>query len=286
LRDHLTAELSTFTGRQASEHSYNDRRFRMRRTLVLLPLLLLPLTAAADECRYSAPRNLQDDLAGVRGVQIELHSQDMHLNGSGNSGGLTLTGRACASSESALENLQVTKHREGDQLIIDVGGHSSIDISFFGVSYQNLDLQIQLPSNMPVTVNTGSGDAYISGLAQLDAQTGSGDLHVNNISGEVRITNGSGDVDITDIGSLHVGSVGSGDLKAMGVKSDVHVGSVGSGDLVLDHVGGSVDVGTLGSGDLTVRDVGGNLTVGAKGSGDVTHSDIRGRVNVPHDDDD
>ncbi|GLQ95877.1 DUF4097 family beta strand repeat-containing protein [Dyella mobilis] len=259
----------------------------MRRTLVLLmPLLLLPLVAAADECRYSAPRNLHDDLSGVRGVQIELHSHDMHLMGSGNSRSLEVTGRACASSESKLSNLQVTSHREGDQLIIDVGGNNNIDVSFFGVSYENLDLQIQLPSSMPVTVNTGSGDAYVSGLSQVNAQTGSGDLHINDISGAVTVTAGSGDVEVANIGSLRAGSVGSGDLKATTVRSDVHIGSVGSGDVELDQVSGSVDVGTLGSGDLTVRNVRGNLTVGAKGSGDVTHSNIGGSVNVPHDDDD
>lgn len=258
----------------------------MRRTLVLLPLLLIPLMAAADECRYSAPRNLHDDLAGVRGVQIELHSHDMHLVGSGGSRALDITGRACASSEAKLSNLQVTSHREGDQLIIDVGGNNNIDVSFFGVSYENLDLQIQLPSTMPVTVNTGSGDAYVSGLNQVDAQTGSGDLHINNIAGAVSVTAGSGDVEIADIGSLRAGSVGSGDVKALGVRSDVHIGSVGSGDVVLDKVDGNVDVGTLGSGDLTVRNVRGNLTVGAKGSGDVTHSNIGGKISVPHDDDD
>src|SRR6201999_4037508 len=115
----------------------------MRRILLLLPLLLLPLTAAADECRYSAPRNLHDDLAGVRGVQIELHSHDMHLVGSGSSRSLEITRRACASAEAALANLQVTSHREGDQLIVEVGGGHGVNISFFGVSYQDLDLQIQ-----------------------------------------------------------------------------------------------------------------------------------------------
>jgi hypothetical protein len=258
----------------------------MRRLLVLLPLLAIPLTAAADECRYSAPRNLHDDLSGVRGVQIELHSHDMHLIGSGSSSSLELTGRACASSQSALDNLQVSSHREGDQLIIDVGGRNAVNISLFGVSYQELDLQIQLPSNMPVSVNDGSGDAYISGLSQLDAQTGSGDLHISNIAGAVSVITGSGDIDIAEIGSLRAGSVGSGDLKARSVKSDVHIGSVGSGDVELDQVGGNVEVGTLGSGDLTVSNVRGDLTVGAKGSGDVSHRNIAGKINVPHDDDD
>lgn len=258
----------------------------MRRTLVLLPLLLISLTAAADECRYSAPRNLHDDLSGVRGVQIELHSHDMHLVGTGNSGSLEITGRACASSQSALDNLQVTSHREGDQLIVDVGGGHGVNISFFGVSYQDLDLQIQLPSSMPVSVNDSSGDAYIGGLSQVDVQTGSGDVHIHDISGEVSVTNGSGDVDIAHIGSLRAGSVGSGDLTARDITHNAHIGSVGSGDVVLDKVGGNVDVGTLGSGDLTVSNVRGDLTVGAKGSGDVSHSNISGRVSVPHDDDD
>jgi Toastrack DUF4097 len=257
----------------------------MRRTFVLLALLLISLSAAADECRYSAPRNLHDDLSGVRGVQIELHSHDMHLVGSGTSTALELSGRACASSQSALDNLQVTEHREGDQLIIDVGSNHSFNISVFGVSYEYLDLQMQLPANMPVTLTAGSGDAYISGLNQLDAQTGSGDLHIDRIAGAVSVTAGSGDIEISDVGSLRAGSVGSGDLKARNVHNDVHIGSVGSGDVVLDQVGGSVNVGTLGSGDLTVDNVHGDLIVGAKGSGDVSHNNVGGRVSVPHDDD-
>lgn len=258
----------------------------MRHALVLLALLSLPLAAAAGECRYSAPRNLHDDLAGVRGVQIELHSHDLHLVGGSNTGGLQLTGRACASSQSALDNLQVTSHREGDQLIIDVGQSHSFNVGVFGVSYEYLDLQAQLPANMPVTLNTGSGDAYVSGLTQLNAQTGSGDLHVNHISGEVSVTSGSGDIELSDIGSLRVGSVGSGDVQARSIQRDATIGTVGSGDVTLEHVGGSVNVSTIGSGDLVVKDVRGNLIVGAKGSGDVTHSDIGGKVSVPHDEDD
>ena len=258
----------------------------MRRTLVILALSLIPLAAAADECRYSAPRSLHDDLSGVHGVQVELHSQDMHLAGSGSSTALDIRGRACASSQAQLDNLQVTEHREGDQLIIDVGSNHSFNIRVFGVSYDYLDLQMQLPANMPVTVTSGSGDAYISGLTQVDAQTGSGDLHISNIAGAVSVTAGSGDIEIANVGSVHAGSVGSGDIKARTVHNDVHIGSVGSGDVVLDQVGGSVEVGTLGSGDLSVSNVHGDLTVGAKGSGDVSHSNIGGKVNVPHDDDD
>jgi hypothetical protein len=255
----------------------------MRYLIVLLALL--PLAAAAGECKYSAPRNLHDDLAGIRRVQIELHSHDLHLVGVGNSGGLQLNGRACASSQSALDNLQVTSRREGDQLIIDIGGHNTFNVGLFGVSYAYLDLQAQLPSSMPVSLHTGSGDAYVTGLAQLDAQTGSGDLHVDHISGEVSVTTGSGDVELSDVGSVRAGSVGSGDLKVRNVRDGVNVGNVGSGDVTVEHVGGSVHVDTIGSGDVAAKDVRGDLVVAAKGSGDVTHSNIGGKVSVPHEDD-
>jgi hypothetical protein len=254
----------------------------MRYLLALLALL--PLAATATDCRYTAPRNLHDDLNGVHRVQFELHSHDLHLAGSNGAGGLQINGRACASSQSALDNLQVTSHREGDQLIIDVGTDHSFNVGIFGSSYAYLDLQAQLPPNMPVSIHTGSGDVYASGLTQLDTHTGSGDLHIDHIAGNVSVNSGSGDVELSDIGSLRVGSMGSGDIKARNVREGVNVGNVGSGDITLEHVGGSVYVGTIGSGDVVVKDVHGDFTVGAKGSGDVTHSDVMGKVSVPRED--
>ena len=257
------------------------------RRLFAAALLLAPFTVfAATSCKYEAPRNLQLDLAGVRAVQIEVHNQALHLTGSSSEKGLTLNGRACASDKSALENLQVTQRREGDQLLLDIGGDNHFSFSLFGNSYANLEVTVQLPVALPVTVSVGSGDADVSGVQQLQSNVGSGDLHVHQVSGKFATSVGSGDVDATDIGSLDLGSVGSGDFKATGVTGDARVGSVGSGDVVLRKVGGSVHADTLGSGDFTVSDVAGDFSLGAKGSGDVKHSGVKGKVSVPHDDDD
>lgn len=255
------------------------------RRLFAAALLLVPFAAfAVTPCKYEAPRNLQLDLAGVRAVQIGVHNQNLHLTGSSIKG-LTLTGRACASDKTLLDGLQVTQRREGDQLLIDIGGDNHISFNLFGSSYANLDVSVQLPASLPVTVSVGSGDADVSGLQQLQSNVGSGDLHVHNVSGKFATSVGSGDVDATDIGSLELGSVGSGDFKAAGITGDARVGSIGSGDVVLRKVGGSVRADTLGSGDLTVSDVAGDFSLGAKGSGDVSHSDVKGKVSVPKDDD-
>lgn len=257
------------------------------RRVILAALLFAPLVshaAHADDCKYEAPRNLTLDLAGVREVQVELHSHDLHLTGTGASGG-AVTGKACASDPKLLDELTVTQRREGDRLIVEAGNQGHTHISF-GYNYTDLKLDMQLPSQIPVVLNVGSGDAWVTGLQKLRTQVGSGDVHISKISGPVALSVGSGDIDVNDVGSLEVGSVGSGDLKINGVRGDARFGSIGSGDIGLRHVGGSVRVDTLGSGDLGVHDVEGDFTLGAKGSGDVSHSGIKGKVSVPRDRDD
>lgn len=257
----------------------------MFRPLVFL-LLLAPLAAfATDQCKYSAPRHLQADLAGVRSVRIDVNSYDLHVNGSAALQGLELDGRACASDQSMLERLTVSQHREGDRLVIELGADHHMGFSLFGSSYSDLEVTVKLPANLPVEVEVGSGDADVTGVAQLETHVGSGDLHVHRIAGAFRTSVGSGDVDAEDVGSLDAGSIGSGDLKVRGVKGDAHIGNVGSGDVSLGRVAGSVHADTLGSGDLTVEDVGGDLHLGAKGSGDVEYHGVKGKVSVPTDED-
>ncbi|HWU77988.1 MAG TPA: DUF4097 family beta strand repeat-containing protein [Rhodanobacter sp.] len=255
------------------------------RHLALACLLFVPLGAIAATCKFKAPRHLQLDLAGVKAVQVEVHSQDLHLLGSGTATGLSLDGRACASDKAMLDKLQITQRREGDQLLLDIGGNNHWSFSLFGGSYASLDVNVTLPADLPVTVNVGSGDADVRGVQQLQSVVGSGDLHVRKITGKFGASVGSGDIDATDIGSLALGSVGSGDFKGEEIKGDASVGSIGSGDVVLRKVGGSVHADTLGSGDLTVSDVGGDFSLGAKGSGDVSHTGVKGKVTVPRDDD-
>ena len=253
------------------------------RRLLLAALLFAPLASHADECKYEAPRNLTLDLAGVREVQVDLHSYTMHLTGSDSVKGGTVTGRACASDPKLLDDLVVSQRREGDRLIVEAGTRSHLTISFFGHTYTDLQLNVQLPTQVPVVLNLGSGDAWVTGLQRLSAQVGSGDLHVSKIAGPFASSVGSGDVDVNDVGSLDLGSVGSGDVKVDGVRGDARVGSVGSGDVTIRQVSGSVRADTLGSGDLRVHDVRGDFSVGAKGSGDVSHSGVQGKVSVPRD---
>ena len=256
------------------------------RRLILAALLLVPCVTFAASCKYEAPRSLRLDLAGVRGVQIDVNNQSLHLTGSTSATGLVLDGRACASEQAALAGLTVTQRRAGDQLVLELaaGGNYRMG-SLFGSSYDSLEVNVQLPASLPVTLRVGSGDATVSGVRQLQGQVGSGDLHVSRVAEKFSASVGSGDIDVGDIGSLQLGSVGSGDFKADGIRGDASIGSIGSGDVTLRRVGGSVHADTLGSGDLSVSDVGGDFSLRAKGSGDVSQSAVKGKLSVPRDDD-
>jgi DUF4097 and DUF4098 domain-containing protein YvlB len=83
-----------------------------------------------------------------------------------------------------------------------------------------------------------------------DLQSGSGDLKLSRLTGEIRLQTGSGDVQAREI---------SGAVR----------GSTGSGNMELEETGaGDVDMHT-GSGNITARGVRGALRAEA-GSGDIT----------------
>lgn len=274
----------------------------MRRLILLSLLLSLPALALADEhCAFQAPQKLDLDLAGVKALEIDMGSNQLHLDAA-SVAGVEVRGRACASSQKLLASVRVTQHRQGDRLVLKAENDSSWNIGWSGNRYAWLDLHVRVPANLPIVLGVGSGDAEVNGVASLDSQTGSGDLEVRGIRGAFVTSTGSGDIEASDIGSLRVDSVGSGDLTADGVHGDasvgdigsgdvkltdvkgkVSIGDIGSGDATLRRIGGSVEVGSVGSGDIDADTVGGDLTVRSTGSGDVDHRNVKGTVSVPSD---
>ncbi|MGY0632895.1 GIN domain-containing protein [Luteimonas sp. A478] len=273
----------------------------MHHRYLLLCALLLPLAAHAedDNCRHSAPRQMQLELDGVRTVKFEIGHNKLRLDAGANADG-TLQGRACASSAGALDNLKLEQQRDGDQLTVRVYREGRLGGLFSGGGYAYLDLSGSVPDNVLVQLIVGSGDAWLTGASAMSADVGSGDVEARNIAGLVTAKVGSGDITLHDIGALNilsigsgdieahqvrgsveVGSIGSGDFELEGAAGDVGVGSIGSGDADLRDVRGSISVGSIGSGDLDIRGVGGDLTVRSAGSGSVRHTGVDGSVDVP-----
>lgn len=278
----------------------------MRTPAVLsLPLLAFALAAVpaaqADDaraCKHSAPQSLALDIGDADRIEFHVGNGHLRIDGApGRKGGLQ--GRACASSAEDLARLRIEQTREGDALVVRMVREERSGWNL-GDRHAWLDLAGSVPDAMPIAISVGSGDARASGLSGLDLTVGSGDAEARAIRGRVDARVGSGDIALADIGSLDLGSIGSGDATVRGVRGDARVGSVGSGDLELAEVEGKVEIGSLGSGDIVIgrvggdvvfgsigsgdvdiERVGGGLTVRALGSGSVDHAGVAGRVDLP-----
>ena len=262
----------------------------MRRSIVLLTCVsLLAASAcvvAAEPCRYSAPRNAEIDAAGLKLLAVEIGPDDLVIQGQPGLAKIEVHGTACASNEKWLQDIKVETTRAGDtaSVIARDGDHNVNFFSIFNIaeggSYAYLKLDVRVPQALAVRLKEGSGDAAASKLAALDAALGSGDLKVNGIAGELALRVGSGDVVASEVGSLNLSSLGSGDVSVDGVHGDAHAGSVGSGDLGLRNVTGHVSIGSVASGDVKLAGVGGNVKVQSVGSGDLVARNVKGDVTV------
>jgi DUF4097 and DUF4098 domain-containing protein YvlB len=132
----------------------------------------------------------------------------------------------------------------------------------------SIDYDVTVPPQTKLNSYSGSGDLTISGLQlPLTAKTGSGNVTVEHISADSRISSGSGDLKINSMkGVLHA-ETGSGNIHADDVAGDAFVNS-GSGDIeVRQSAGGSVKAET-GSGNIKLRGVKGGLRADV-GSGNI-----------------
>jgi hypothetical protein len=254
---------------------------------IMVPLACLALftvscsAVAADQCRYSAPRNAELDAAGLKWLAVQIGPDDLTIHGEPGLAKIVVKGTACASNPKWLPGITLEAARHGDTAnVIAHDGDRGIVMSLFGSSYAYLKLDVSVPQSLAVKLQEGSGDAQATGLAALDATLGSGDLKVQGVAGRLALRVGSGDVKGGSVGSLDLSSLGSGDVSLDGVHGDAHVGGVGSGDLILANVAGNVSIGSLSSGDIKVTGVGGSLKADNVGSGDVVAREVKRDVTV------
>ena len=274
------------------------------RAIVILTLSLFSANAFAADCAHHADRSFNVERADIKTVAAKLGSTDLKVHAVDGLSRIEVQARACASNAADIDRLVIDQHRDGDRLVIETErNHDTWSFSLFGSHYAYIELEIRVPTDLAVEVDSGSGDVDARDLASLKYAAGSGDLDVENIAGELVVEVGSGDVEGSGIGrfnlvstgsgdfNLHdirgdveVGGVGSGDLGFRKVAGSIHVGNVGSGDLDLSEVGGDVIVDSIGSGDINADNVRGNLTVKSSGSSEITHHNIGGKIDIPESD--
>lgn len=148
----------------------------------------------------------------------------------------------------------------------DGGGVGILDVEVDAGPHYWADLVVELPPELFLRVDDGSGDLLVEDVGGLSLVDGSGDAWIAGISGPAQITDGSGDLHLEGVqGDVRVED-GTGDLAVLDVDGDVDILD-GSGDILVERVTGTVTIDD-GSGDIHVSDAG-DVIILESGTGDV-----------------
>lgn len=159
------------------------------------------------------------------------------------------------------EKVHLSLERRGDRaLLTSKMRHYP---SFFSFKRKVIDLTVNMPKNLSLSVDDGSGS-----------------MIVENIEGAVSIEDGSGTMDIKNITGNVIIDDGSGYIKVFNIRGDVDIED-SSGNVRVEDVSGSVSVDD-GSGTITVKNVGENVTLN-DGSGSIHVDGVEGNVVIEDD---
>ena len=242
-------------------------------------------------------------------------------------GRLDLTG--VASDEIIINATACSDERQYvDKMSIDIDESSGmLDLTViipytdndWSAGYAYMDIDVTVPRALEMEIKDSSGDLSAKDVTLTTIDDSSGDIRLENVSGDLGIRDSSGDIrvrglegnllvgdssgllDIRDItgnvdiphdssGDIEIDTVsglvtikrdGSGSIEIENVLRDVTIGSDGSGDIRISQVSGSVIIGADGSGNVRVSQVSGDFLFDSKGSGNIRTKDIKGKTEVP-----
>jgi hypothetical protein len=235
-------------------------------------------------------------------LELRTGAGDLDVRGEAGRTRIEARGKACASSEELLDQVQFHDSRSASAVRIETQLPETDSGWGWNNDYAWMDVVVLVPQGFGVSLEDSSGDADLRNVGAVSVRDSSGDVDIENAgevtgndsSGDfvvrgargVRIEqDSSGDVRLSEIaGSVRVDHDSSGDIDVRGVHGDVDIGSDSSGDIDLADVRGSVHIDNDSSGGIDVANVGGDFVVRADGSGGISHRDVVGRVDIPEQD--
>ena len=140
-------------------------------------------------------------------------------------------------------------------IIEEADGRLTLEEKFERGSHSgNSHWTVEVPDNVTMKLNTGSGDIRASDVtASIKSNTGSGNIELTAVKGELDFNTGSGDCELENVdGELDL-NTGSGNISLRNSKGTFDM-NAGSGDIRFDKVSGDFQVNT-GSGDIKANQV-------------------------------
>ncbi|MEV4311670.1 DUF4097 family beta strand repeat-containing protein [Actinocrispum sp. NPDC049592] len=114
----------------------------------------------------------------------------------------------------------------------------------------SIDYELTLPVAAKVIGEAGSGNIEVVGMSEVGVRAGSGDVTVRNVAGPVTVNTGSGNAELSGLGQSAVVEVSSGDVRLTDVKGDATI-QAHSGKVTGTNLGGKTSVDSS-SGDVVL----------------------------------
>lgn len=135
---------------------------------------------------------------------------------------------------SNFNNTQVQYAQQGNTVTLNA--NEGWDI----LGGSGIDFTITVPANLDITIRGGSTDIDMTQIdGQVNANIGSGNLHLNNVNGALNLSTGSGDITVSDEQGAVSAHTSSGNIQINQLTGPVDL-STSSGDITLDqaHISG------------------------------------------------
>jgi len=248
--------------------------------LIVAAAFIPPRPAGAQE--FTSPRNADVDVRGARRIHIEGAAGLLRVEGRAGATQVKVRGTAATSRREWLDNIKLIAELRGGDVFIkaDIPDNDS-GWNMRGDNRRSLDLVIEVPTNLPLEVVDGSGEATFTGIGSLDLRDGSGGIEVRGAKGTIHIIDGSGGISVRGVEGDVTVEDGSGGIEARDVTGNFTVSEDGSGNIDINGVGGTMRVKGDGSGDIDVERVAGDFIVDSDGGGSIRHDTVKGKVTIP-----
>ncbi len=245
--------------------------------LVLVGMLMLSAPCLAftwgDDCDHTAEREAVVDAKGATAVRIDVGAGFLHVRGKEGLSEVRATGNACHERESKLDEVELVGRRSGDKVVIETRMPSDGNC--------RIDVTIEVPSDLLVTLDDSSGELSLSNVAGADIEDSSGEIEVSDIAGDLTIDDSSGEIEVRNVtGSIRLND-SSGEIDVAKVDGDVLIENDSSGDIRVSDVGGNLRIREDSSGSIRAVRITGDFIVDRDGSGGIEYREIGGKVDIP-----
>ncbi len=241
--------------------------------------------AQASKCEHSKDIDREVSVENIRSLAVIAGAGGLDIRG-GSRALVRIKARLCAPDKETLQQMDVTNGIEGQQLRLETqfANTESTKAAIWSSGYAQatIELELEVPSNLPLTVKDSSGAAKLEGVASLHMVDSSGELEIGDVAGDVDVKDSSGAIEIAEVGGSVAITDSSGGIEVQNVAQDLLIRVDSSGGIDARDIGGSVVVKADSSGDIKVKKVGGNFTVGSDTSGIIYHDDVAGTVSLPN----